>query len=108
MWTFYDKDPKFKKDPTKKKQYPAAICKRCKTRVPRTLASTKGMNQHLENRHIKCWKLIMEAKLKASKAKVCPWLLALAHAHDIPLDDWMKFPFLCMYFQQLWMLPDFF
>ena len=72
LWSFYDKDPKFVKDPKNpQSQYPHAICRRCKTRVPRTLAGTKGMNQHLENHHPNRYKQLMEAKLKASKAKVC-------------------------------------
>ena len=59
LWTFYDKDPKFVKDPKDKRpQYPDAICRRCKLPVPRTLASTKGMRQHLENRHHKCWETL--------------------------------------------------
>jgi hypothetical protein len=72
VWNYYDKDPEFKKDKSKPKQAADAICRRCKTKVPRTQSSTKGMNQHLENHHPKAWKTVMEAKLKAAKAKV--WL----------------------------------
>ena len=70
VWDFFDKDPKFKKDKDKKQQYPDGICRKCKIPVPRSQATTKGMNQHLENHHPKLWKKVLEGKLKASKAKV--------------------------------------
>ena len=79
LWTFYEKDPKFKpvKDPKdpKKKQYPDAICNRCKHPVPRTDAGTKGMRQHLEHRHHKSWETLLAAEAKKAKAKV--WIVEL-------------------------------
>ena len=89
LWTFYDKDPKFVKDPKEKERnYPDAICKRCKLPVPRKDASTKGMRQHLENRHNKSWLTLLAAKAKKAKAKVCILeigiSLLLEHAFRFP------------------------
>jgi len=71
LWTFYDKDPKFVKDPKEKeRKYPDAICKRCKLPVPRKDAGTKGMRQHLEKRHNKSWLTLLAAEAKNAKAKV--------------------------------------
>ena len=71
LWTFYVKDPKFVKDPKdKEKKYPDAICKWCKIPVRRTGAGTKGMRQHLDHRHFKCWETLLAAKAKKAKAKV--------------------------------------
>ena len=72
LWTFYDRDPKSVKDPKDKRpEHPDANCKRCKVPVPRTLAGTKGMRQHLENRHHKSWEMLLAAEVKKAKAKVC-------------------------------------
>ena len=89
LWTFYDKDPKFVKDPKEKeRKYPDAICKRCKHPVPRKDASTKGMRQHLENRHNKSWLTLLAAEAKKAKAKVCILeigiSLLLEHAFRFP------------------------
>ena len=89
LWTFYDKDPKFVKDPKEKeRKYPDAICKRCKLPVPRKDAGTKGMRQHLEKRHNKSWLTLLAAEAKNAKAKV--WItgyffeLLLEHAFRFP------------------------
>jgi len=89
LWTFYDKDPKFVKDPKEKeRKYPDAICKRCKHPVPRKDAGTKGMRQHLENRHNKSWLTLLAAEAKKAKAKVCILeigiSLLLEHAFRFP------------------------